>query len=100
MKVHSLPFGGVGNSGMGKYHGKASFEAFSHLKSVMYRLSGMEFLNEKLRYAPYSPAKSARLSSLLFYSSQPNRKLQYGFLAVALLGAAALVGYHIKGGLQ
>ncbi len=30
-----LPFGGVGQSGMGSYHGKASFEAFSHQKSVL-----------------------------------------------------------------
>src|SRR5262249_14861923 len=30
-----LPFGGVGNSGMGNYHGEAGFKAFSHYKSVM-----------------------------------------------------------------
>lgn len=30
-----LPFGGVGNSGMGAYHGRSSFEAFSHQKSVL-----------------------------------------------------------------
>lgn len=30
-----LPFGGVGSSGMGKYHGKYSFEAFSHFKSIL-----------------------------------------------------------------
>jgi len=35
--VPSLPFGGVGQSGIGKYHGKASFETFSHFKSVLYR---------------------------------------------------------------
>lgn len=32
---HYLPFGGVGTSGMGKYHGKFSFEAFSHSRSVL-----------------------------------------------------------------
>ena len=31
---HGLPFGGVGASGMGGYHGKAGFETFSHLKPV------------------------------------------------------------------
>ena len=31
----SLPFGGVGASGMGAYHGKATFETFSHKKSVL-----------------------------------------------------------------
>lgn len=32
---HFLPFGGVGSSGMGKYHGKYSFETFSHYKSIL-----------------------------------------------------------------
>ena len=30
-----LPFGGVGESGMGAYHGKASFDTFTHFKSVL-----------------------------------------------------------------
>jgi coniferyl-aldehyde dehydrogenase len=33
--VEDLPFGGIGTSGMGAYHGKAGFEAFSHRKSVL-----------------------------------------------------------------
>lgn len=33
--VDTLPFGGVGNSGMGSYHGKYSFRTFSHAKSVL-----------------------------------------------------------------
>ncbi|MDD2584844.1 MAG: aldehyde dehydrogenase family protein, partial [Bacteroidales bacterium] len=32
---HNLPFGGVGNSGMGKYHGKESFLAFSNRRAVV-----------------------------------------------------------------
>ena len=32
-----LPFGGVGNSGFGKYHGKAGFDTFSNAKSVLYQ---------------------------------------------------------------
>ncbi len=47
--THYLPFGGFGESGMGRYHGKASFEAFSHFKAVLcsgYR--GTEF-----HYPPY-----------------------------------------------
>lgn len=35
-----LPFGGVGSSGMGKYHGKAGFDTFSNIKSVMKRSNG------------------------------------------------------------
>ena len=33
--VPSLPFGGVGESGMGRYHGKYSIDTFSHLKAVL-----------------------------------------------------------------
>jgi aldehyde dehydrogenase (NAD+) len=46
-----LPFGGVGDSGIGAYHGKAGFDLFSHKKSVLNR----SFLFDlKLRYAPYN----------------------------------------------
>ncbi|MBE9192096.1 aldehyde dehydrogenase [Gloeocapsopsis crepidinum LEGE 06123] len=49
--VSSLPFGGVGDSGVGKYHGKASFDTFSHQKSVLKK----PFLFDlKWRYAPYA----------------------------------------------
>ncbi|UBK68510.1 aldehyde dehydrogenase [Clostridium perfringens] len=45
-----LPFGGVGNSGMGEYHGKYSFNLFSNKKGVMNRKT---FLDLKIRYAPF-----------------------------------------------
>lgn len=45
-----LPFGGVGNSGMGKYHGKWSFETFSHQKGVMNKSL---LVDPKLIYPPY-----------------------------------------------
>ena len=43
--VPHLPFGGVGESGIGKYTGKASFEIFSHQKSYMYKNQKMESVN-------------------------------------------------------
>lgn len=46
----SLPFGGVGASGMGNYHGKYSFETFSHQKSI---LKKSNLIDVPLRYAPY-----------------------------------------------
>ncbi len=46
----SLPFGGVGDSGIGGYHGKASFDTFTHYKSVLKRSFLLDF---KWRYAPY-----------------------------------------------
>ncbi|KAK8940403.1 Aldehyde dehydrogenase family 3 member F1 [Platanthera zijinensis] len=52
--VESLPFGGTGLSGFGKYHGKFSFAEFSHGKAVLKR----SFLIEiSLRYPPWSEAK-------------------------------------------
>ena len=39
----NLPFGGVGNSGMGAYHGKTSFATFSHQKSILYKSSWLNF---------------------------------------------------------
>ena len=45
-----LPFGGVGDSGMGQYHGKKGFESFSHYKSIMKKSQLIDF---PLRYPPY-----------------------------------------------
>ncbi|MEG5014767.1 MULTISPECIES: aldehyde dehydrogenase [unclassified Microcoleus] len=48
--VKDLPFGGVGESGIGSYHAKASFDTFSHQKSVLQKSF---LLDLKWRYAPY-----------------------------------------------
>ena len=45
-----LPFGGVGDSGMGAYHGKRGFDAFSHHKSVLRKPTKPDL---KLLYPPY-----------------------------------------------
>jgi aldehyde dehydrogenase (NAD+) len=50
----SLPFGGVGNSGMGSYHGEAGFKTFSHYKSVIRRPTLFEF---PLKYYPFGKLK-------------------------------------------
>lgn len=59
---HSLPFGGVGASGMGAYHGKASFDTFSHFKSVVKNTTAVDF---PVRYAPFDQAKSKLFKRLL-----------------------------------
>lgn len=46
----NLPFGGVGNSGMGQYHGKASFDTFSHPKSIIKKSNLIDIY---LRYPPF-----------------------------------------------
>lgn len=58
----ALPFGGVGASGMGRYHGRASFDTFSHLKPV---LSKPNWGEVPLRYPPYSATKLRWLRRLL-----------------------------------
>lgn len=45
-----MPFGGVGESGMGSYHGKASFDTFSHKKSIVKKSN---LIDISLRYPPY-----------------------------------------------
>ncbi|XP_026901318.1 aldehyde dehydrogenase family 3 member B2 [Acinonyx jubatus] len=52
----SLPLGGVGNSGMGRYHGKFSFDTFSHHRACLLSHPGLEKLNE-IRYPPYTNSK-------------------------------------------
>lgn len=55
-----LPFGGVGNSGIGGYHGKRSFDTFSHQKSIVKKGN---WLDIPIRYAPYKgKLKNLRLA--------------------------------------
>ena len=62
LAVPGLPFGGVGESGMGSYHGKFSFDAFSHKKAVLHR----SFAGDaSVRYPPYTPGKLNLLKALL-----------------------------------
>ena len=57
-----MGFGGVGASGMGSYHGRDSFETFSHRKSVVKKST---LLDLPVRYAPYSPGKDRLLRLFL-----------------------------------
>ncbi|CAI7989817.1 Aldehyde dehydrogenase family 3 member A2 [Geodia barretti] len=63
--VSSLPFGGVGHSGFGAYHGKASFDTFSHYKPVLCTpaASYLENVNS-IRCPPYSESKIKEVNKL------------------------------------
>ena len=59
--VPDLPFGGVGPSGMGAYHGKAGFDAFSHRKPVLRKTTRPD---PRIAYPPYSAWKQRILRKL------------------------------------
>ncbi|XP_069713358.1 aldehyde dehydrogenase family 3 member B1-like isoform X4 [Phaenicophaeus curvirostris] len=69
MTLTSLPFGGIGQSGSGRYHGRFSFETFSHPRSVLLRGPGREALNAP-RYPPYA----ARRLPLLRATTETRRR--------------------------
>ena len=54
LATSDMAFGGVGQSGMGGYHGKDGFDTFSHYKSMVDKKT---FIDVPMRYAPYSPGK-------------------------------------------
>jgi aldehyde dehydrogenase (NAD+) len=73
--LESIPFGGIGQSGFGQYHGKYSFEMFSHKKAVLKRSLLIEFM---FRYPPWDDRKLGLLRHVFRYD--------YVSLFLALLG--------------
>lgn len=63
MSVHDLPFGGVGMSGSGAYHGKRSFDIFSHAKAVLSKPLRPETLS--VIFPPYSRRKASLATGAL-----------------------------------
>ena len=58
LATSEMAFGGVGESGMGNYHGKAGFDAFSHTKSMVNKKT---WLDLPTRYQPYDNARNGKL---------------------------------------
>jgi aldehyde dehydrogenase (NAD+) len=61
MPMHELPFGGVGASGMGQYHGEFGFKTFTHAKGVLKKTF---YFDSSVRYPPYSEWKDRLISWL------------------------------------
>lgn len=96
LSVHDLPFGGVGNSGMGSYHGKASFDTFTHRKSCLIRnYNKIAETIGKMRYPPYSETNMKRLSILLKEMNFPSFKILSYVLAFGLGVASVFIGREI-----
>ncbi|CCD15885.1 unnamed protein product [Trypanosoma congolense IL3000] len=88
-----LPFGGVGRSGMGAYHGKYSFQTFSHLRPIMRRCFTFSSL-DAVRFPPYSRAKSRVLESFLKPSAEVVGTVGRRVWGLATVVRIAEVGYH------
>ena len=62
LATSKMPFGGVGNSGMGSYHGKYSFDTFTHEKSIVKKYNWIDL---PIRYMPYNDLKMKLLKLFL-----------------------------------
>jgi acyl-CoA reductase-like NAD-dependent aldehyde dehydrogenase len=88
--VNALPFGGIGNSGMGAYHGRHSFNCFTHEKAVLRKKLALEIVNDLTRNPPYTASKDGRIKFALGWPHSPAVGLlrRPWVWAVALAGAA------------
>jgi aldehyde dehydrogenase (NAD+) len=59
---HHLPYGGIGSSGIGRYHGKSSFETFSNIRPVLVKSN---LLDIPVRYPPYTGLKTKIIRFLM-----------------------------------
>ncbi|MBR4791410.1 MAG: aldehyde dehydrogenase [Treponema sp.] len=62
LATNNMGFGGVGESGMGAYHGKVGFDTFSHTKTIVNKKN---WIDVKMRYQPYTGAKERVLRRFL-----------------------------------
>lgn len=97
--AEALPFGGVGKSGIGAYHGKHTFKTFSHQKSVLVRGFNpvIEWVAKK-RYPPYSENHLRRMLRLLRRRKNPiplSSESTFG-LACFILGAFVCYIYMLS----
>ncbi|XP_077152357.1 aldehyde dehydrogenase family 3 member A2 isoform X1 [Ranitomeya variabilis] len=87
--VKELPFGGVGHSGIGAYHGKHTFDTFSHKRACLIKSLSMEGAN-KLRYPPYTQ-KKLDWAKFLMLSKLNKKKLGLVLLPIIAVVAALIL---------
>lgn len=92
LAVETLPFGGVGHSGMGAYHGVYTFNTFTHKKSCL--VKDLSAFGEKLAAARYPPYSEKKISSLKFLLKK-RKGISFKYLPhvfMFALGIAATLG--------
>lgn len=83
----STPFGGIGNSGIGNYHGKYSFDSFTYQKSILKRYKYGEI---HLRFPPYTITKYDQLSLFSKYITKRSKyRFLFFILGIVILRVAA-----------
>lgn len=100
LTVDTLPFGGVGNSGMGRYRGKYGFDTFTHEKSVLKR----GFFGEGLQAARYPPMSQQKLEQLqmltgkrIHFPRVMNFLGRLPVIAISILLGVVLQKYFLRG---
>merc|ERR1711916_131029 len=87
--VAGLPFGGVGHSGMGAYHGKHTFNTFTHPKAVLKKALALEIANE-LRYPPYTDTKLSILMAVMGRTKEKSAAATLAFYAAVCVALVAI----------
>lgn len=84
------PFGGIGHSGMGGYHGRFSFEDFTFKRAVLHR-DGSKMMDVYLRYPPYSKTNESVFKFALKLPAIPARLTSpLNLFAIGVVVAAAI----------
>lgn len=93
--ISALPFGGVGNSGMGRYHGQHSFDQLSHLRSCLIKKLNMEGAND-MRYPPHTAKKLSWARFFLLKPINLGRLRRMALLATFAALAAFIVQRFLR----
>ena len=87
----NVPFGGVGASGMGSYHGKFDFDAFSHKKTVIVKIG----TDLALRFPPYTATKTRLLLTAMRVDINIVKRVGWVCLVLIIVTAAVVVAWKL-----
>ncbi|CAB1325140.1 unnamed protein product [Coregonus sp. 'balchen'] len=97
--LNSLPFGGVGQSGMGRYHGKHTFDQLSHHRACLIKSLGMECIN-MARYPPQDSSRARRARLAMRSSLCDLSKATFVWAVLATILACGLLVALISSSVQ